>query len=37
MHMQAEGKPLGEIRREIDRAYGKYGSGTPTPVPPAEL
>jgi hypothetical protein len=35
MRMKAEGKSLKEIREHIDRAYEKYGSGTPTPWPPA--
>ncbi|MFQ5803699.1 MAG: hypothetical protein ACE5JQ_12450 [Candidatus Methylomirabilales bacterium] len=35
IRLRTEGRSLEQIRVEIDRAYGKYGPGTPTPWPPA--
>jgi len=35
MVMRAEKKTLREIRAAIDKKYGKFGPGTPTPLPPA--
>jgi hypothetical protein len=34
MRLRKEGKPLAEVRSYIDRTYGKFGPGTPTPLPP---
>jgi hypothetical protein len=33
--MKTEGKALREIRAYIDKKYGHFGPGTPTPQPPA--
>ncbi len=33
MRLTAEGKSPGEIRAMVDRAYGRYGTPTPTPLP----
>ena len=30
---QAEGKNVQQIRRQIDTSYGRYGTGTKTPLP----
>jgi hypothetical protein len=33
MKMHKAGRPLAEIRREVDDKYGRFGPPTPTPLP----
>jgi hypothetical protein len=35
MTLQAEGKPLAEIRTYVDQKWSDRGPGTHTPLPPA--